>query len=395
MEGRLKRELSAATIAAWAGEEQPLAFGAAQIPIVQSAPFAYPDIDSWLDAALGCAPGDIYSRNTNPTVRVFEEKVRRLEGGDDATSFASGMAAISNTLFALLKPGDRVVSIKDSYGGTSKIFLDILPRINVEVELVDTHDGEALEAAIGQGCSLVYLETPTNPTLKILDLARAVRAARKVGAVTVVDNTFATPVNQRPLDLGVDLVVHSATKFLGGHDDAMGGVLVGQLELVRRVFQYREITGACLSAFAAYLLLRGLKTLDLRVRRQNETALAVARRLADHPRVEAVYYPGLEWHPGHDIARAQMSGYGGVLSFALRGDFDTTKHFLNRLQLAHRAASLGSVNTLAGPPATTSHVECSADERRLLGIPETLVRYSCGVEDASDLIADLEQALAA
>ena len=382
-----------ATIAAWGGEEKPLAFGAAQVPIVQSAPYAYADVDEWLDVARGEAQGFIYSRNTNPTVQVFEEKVRLLEGGEDATSFASGMAAISNTLFAHLRSGDRVVSIKDSYGGTSKIFLDLLPAIGVEVELVETEDGDALETAIARGCKLVYLETPTNPTLKIVDLERAIAAAKKAGAITVVDNTFATPINQLPLSLGADLVVHSATKFLGGHDDAMGGIVIGSRELVRPIFHYREITGACLSAFAAYLLIRGLKTLHLRVRQQNETALAVARMLADHPRVKRVNYPGLRTHELHEVAAHQMRGFGGVLSFALDSDFDGTKRFLEGLQFAHRAASLGSVNTLAGLPATTSHVECSAEERARLGIPESLVRYSCGVEDTDDLIHDLKQAM--
>jgi cystathionine gamma-synthase len=384
-----------ATILAWGGEEQPLAFGAAQVPIVQSAPFAYPDVDSWLAAALGTAEGHIYSRNTNPTVAVFEEKVRLLEGAEAATSFATGMAAISNTLFTLLRPGDKVVSITDSYGGTSKIFLDILPQMGVEAVLVDTDDADAIDRAIAAGCRLVYLETPTNPTLKILDLARATASARAAGAISVVDNTFATPINQRPLALGADLVVHSATKFLGGHDDALGGIVAGRADLVKSIFQYREITGATLAAFPAYLLLRGMKTLELRVRRQNETALAIARMLRAHPAVAAVFYPGLEDHPRHATAARQMDGFGGVLSFSLKGDFDSVKRVLNALIFAHRAASLGSVNTLAGPPATTSHVECTPEQRRDLGIPEGLIRYSCGIEDVRDLIADLENALKA
>jgi len=382
------------TIAAWGGEEKPLAFGAAQVPIVQSAPFVYDDVDSWLDVALGRAEGHIYSRNTNPTVGVFEEKVRLLEGGEDATSFATGMAAISNTLFTFLKPGDRVVSITDSYGGTSKIFLEFLPPMGVEVDLVETGDDDALEAAIGKGARVVYLETPTNPTLKLIDLRRAIKASRNVGAISVVDNTFATPVNQKPLALGADLVLHSATKFLGGHDDAMGGVLAGRRDLVRQVYHYREITGATLGAFASYLLLRGLKTLDLRVRRQNETALSMARFLQGHPKVENVFYPGLESHPGHDIAVSQMEGgFGGVLSFSIKGDLEATKRCLKAVKLAHRAASLGSVNTLIGIPATTSHVECTAEERARLGIPETLVRYSCGIEAFEDLRDDIAAAL--
>ncbi|MEA1942451.1 MAG: cystathionine gamma-synthase family protein [Pseudomonadota bacterium] len=381
------------TMAVWAGEETPLAFGAAQVPIVQSAPFAYDDMDEWAAVALGQAEGYIYSRNTNPTVGVFEEKCRVLEGGEKAVAFASGMAAISNTLLALLSPGDRVVSIKDSYGGTSRIFMDVLPRMNIEVDLVETSDGDAIEAAIGKGCKLVYLETPTNPTLKIIDLRRAIAAAKKQGAITVVDNTFATPINQNPIAFGADLVVHSATKYLGGHDDAMGGVLIGRKDLVQTVYEHREICGAVLGAFPAYLLLRGLKTLDLRVQKQNQTGLAIARFLKGHPKIDTVFYPGLETHDKHDIARSQMRGFGGMMSFSVDGDFDALKRFVGHLHYIHRAASLGSVNTLIGPPSVTSHVECTAEQRAALGIPETLLRYSCGIEDAGDLITQLDDAL--
>lgn len=383
------------TIAVWGGEEHPLAFGAAQVPIVQSAPFAYDDMDEWAAVALGQAEGYIYSRNTNPTVAVFEEKCRLLEGGEKAIAFASGMAAISNTLFTHLSHGDRVVSIKDSYGGTSRIFLDHLPRMGVEVDLIDTADGDAIEAAIEKGCKLVYLETPTNPTLKIIDLHRAISAAKAQGAITVVDNTFATPINQQPLAFGADLVLHSATKYLGGHDDAMGGVVIGRRDLVQAVYEYREICGALLPAFSAYLLLRGMKTLDLRVKKQNETGLAVARFLKAHPRVKDVFHPGLETHDKHDIAKRQMSGFGGMLSFSVDGDFEALKRFVGHLRYVHRAASLGSVNTLIGPPSVTSHVECTAEQRAALGIPETLLRYSCGVEDADDLITQLDEALSA
>ena len=284
---------SQATLAVRAGEDESLVQGATQVPIVYSAAFAYPDVESWLDAALGRTSGHIYSRNTNPTVHAFEEKVRILEGAKAATSFATGMAAVSNTLFALLAPGDRAVSVKDTYGGTSQMFASFLPRLNIEVELCDTSDHEQIESAIAQGCKLVYLETPTNPTLKVMDIARLARAAHEVGAVVVADNTFATPINQNPLALGADLVLHSATKFLGGHADVLGGVLCGDPELVARVFHYREITGASLDPMAAYLLIRSMKTLYLRVRQQNENALRIARWLAEQPMVAAVYYPGL------------------------------------------------------------------------------------------------------
>jgi len=227
---------SAATKALWAGEEESLVMGATQVPIVYSAAYGYPDVDEWLDVALGRKPGHIYSRNTNPTVHAFEEKVRLLEGAEAATSFSSGMAAVSNTLFTLLSPGDRVVSVKDTYGGTNKIFTEFLPRFHVDVKLCDTSDHAQIEAAVAQGCQVLYLETPTNPTLKIVDLARLAAAGHKVGAIVVADNTFATPVNQNPLALGVDLVLHSATKFLSGHADVMGGVVCGKPELVGRIY---------------------------------------------------------------------------------------------------------------------------------------------------------------
>jgi cystathionine gamma-synthase len=384
---------SSSTLAVWAGEGGSMLQGATQVPVVYSAAYGYPELDSWMEVALGRRPGHIYSRNTNPTVSAFEEKIRILEGAEAATSFSTGMAAISNTLFTLLSPGDRVVSVKDTYGGTSKIFLEFLPRFQIQTELCDTTDHGQIETAISRGCSLVYLETPTNPTLKVMDIARIADAAHKAGALVVADNTFATPINQNPLSLGADLVVHSATKFLGGHADAMGGVLCGKRELVRRVFHFREITGATLDPMAAYLLIRGIKTLALRVRQQNESALRIARWLGSRPEVARVFYPGLESHPGHQIAKRQMSGYGGVLSFMLHGGFEAVKQSLPRLRFAHRAANLGAVETIAGPPATTSHVECSSEEREAMGIPEGLIRYSVGIEDADDLIADLSQAL--
>ncbi len=299
-------EISRATLSVWGGEDGKWEGGATQAPVVFSVAYGYPDVESWLDVALGRAPGHIYSRNTNPTVHAFEEKVRVLEGAAAATSFATGMAAISNTLFTLLAPGDRIVSVKDTYGGTNKIFTEFLPRWGVQVTLCDTSDHEQIEAAIAEGCRVVYLESPTNPTLKVLDLARLAAAGHRAGAVVVTDNTFATPINQNPLQLGSDLVIHSATKFLGGHADALGGVVCGDPELVGRIYHFREINGATLDPMAAYLLLRGMKTLHLRVRQQNESALRIARWLSEQPEVAAVYYPGLAGHTHHDVARRQM-----------------------------------------------------------------------------------------
>ncbi len=392
--GEQPRSLSLDTQAVWAGEEESLVQGATQVPVVYSAAYGYPDVDAWLDVAHGRTPGHIYSRDSNPTVHAFEEKIRQLEEADAATSFATGMAAVSCVLFGLLSPGDRVVSVKDSYGGTNRIFLDFLPRFGIGVELCDTTDHEQIEAAVSRGCSVLYLETPTNPTLKVVDIARLAAAGHAVGATVVVDNTFATPVNQSPLALGADIVLHSATKYLGGHADVLGGVVCGPADLVQKIHHYRQIVGSSLDPMVAYLLIRSVKTLALRIGRQNESALRIARWLEEQPVVSVVNYPGLPSHPGHEIAVRQMRGYGGMLSFGLEGGFEAVKRVLPRLKLAHRAANLGAVETVAGPPATTSHVECTPEERAAMGIPEGLIRYSVGIEDTDDLIADLGQALA-
>jgi len=384
------------TSAVWAGEEEAIMPGVTQVPVVHSVSFGYDDVDQWKDVALGNRPGHIYGRNTNPTVSALEEKIRRLEGAEAATSAATGMAIIGATLFGLLKSGDRVVSVKDTYGGTNVIFSEFFPRFGIEAALCDTTDHAAIEAEVARGCQLLYLESPTNPTIKVLDIPRLAEAGRKAGAVVVVDNTFATPINQRPLELGAHLSLHSATKFLNGHADALGGLVCGPSDLIQKIYHYREINGATLHPMAAYLILRGMKTLHLRVARQNESALAIARFLETHPGIGAVFYAGLPGDPGHEIAKRQMSGFGGVLSFRLAEDsFDAVRRFLPRLRYAHRAANLGSVETIAGPPATTSHVECTAEERAALGIPESLIRYSVGVEDVEDLVADLDAALKA
>jgi cystathionine gamma-synthase len=382
------------TRAVWAGEREYWMQGATQVPVVHSVAFGYRDLDQWLQVALGHQEGHIYSRNTNPTVQVFEDKLCDLEDAEAATSAATGMGIISSTLFALLAPGQRVVSVKDTYGGTNVIFSEFLRKFRVNVALCDTTDHEQIEAELAQGCHVLYLESPTNPTTKVIDIARLAKAAHAAGAIVIVDNTFATPINQNPIALGADLVLHSATKYLGGHADALGGVVCGQKDLIDRIYHYREINGATLHPTAAYLLLRGMKTLALRIERQNTSALKIAQYLESHPAIERVYYPGLASHQGHPIARRQMRGYGGMLSFMLQeNSLGTVARFLPRLRFAHAAANLGAVETIVGPPATTSHVECSAEERAKLGIPEGLIRYSTGIEDVEDLISDLKHAL--
>ena len=390
-----KKEIGQSTKSIWGGEqEHELYENSTQVPVVHSVSFAYKDIDTWQKVALGIEEGHIYSRNTNPTVRAFEDKVKELENAEAATSFSSGMAAISNSLHTFLKSGDRVVSINDLYGGTNLILREFLPPLNIEVSLCQTDDHEQIKSEIAKGCKVLYLETPTNPTIKILDIKKLTAAAKEVGAISIVDNTFATPINTNPLDLGADLVLHSASKYLAGHADAMAGVICGNKDLIQQVYHYREINGACLSPMDAYSALRGMKTLAIRVNRQNKSAMIIAKHLQKHPLVEQVNYPGLETHIGHEIAKEQMfGGYGGMLSFSVKGGLDSIKKFLPKLTYAHMAANLGSVESIVGIPATTSHVECSANERAAAGIPEGLVRYSTGIEDVSDLITDLDQAL--
>ena len=387
-----KPHISTKTV--WSGEELALWKGATQVPVVHSIAYGYKDLHKWMKVALGQEKGHIYSRNTNPTVEVFEEKIRDLEEAEAATSAASGMGIISSTLLTLVTPGDRVVSIKDTYGGTSVIFKEFLPKMGVHVTLCDSTDHQEIEKSISENCKVLYLESPTNPTTKVVDIARLSQSAHAAGVLVVVDNTFATPVNQNPLQLGADLVLHSASKFLGGHADALGGCVCGSKKLIDQIFHYREIHGATLEPMSAYLLLRGMKTLSLRIQRQNENAMKIATFLESHPAIARVYYPGLTSHAGHEIAKQQMRGFGGILSFMLKeNNLEAVGRFLPRLRFAHAAANLGAVETTVGPPATTSHVECTRKERASLGIPEGLIRYSTGIEDVEDLIADLKKAL--
>ena len=381
------------TQSVWGGEIKTFPHGATQTPTVNSVAYEYDNLDEWMQVAKGEKDGHIYGRNTNPTVNVLEEKIRILEGAEAATSFSSGMAAISNTLFANLNSGDRVVTGKDTYGGTSKLFLEFLPKYDIEVVFCDTTDHDQIEEEVNKGCQLLYLETPTNPTLKIQDIKRLSSVGKKVGSLIVVDNTLATPINQNPLALGADLVVHSATKFLCGHSDALGGVVCGDQEKIEKIFHFREINGATLDPNAAYLIIRGMKTLALRMERHNANAMELANWLSEHPKIETVYYPGLETNSGYTTAVEQMKGFGGVLSFSLLGEKDLIPIFITKLTFANAAAHLGSVDTIVGPPKTTSHVENTMEERSALGIPENMIRCSVGIENIDDIKRDFLQAL--
>ena len=387
------KKIKAETQSVWAGETESFPHGATQSPTINSVAYSYDNLDEWVQVSKGEKSGHIYGRNSNPTLDVLEEKIRILEGAEAATSFSSGMAAISNTLFANLKPGDKVVTGKDTYGGTSKIFLEFLPQYDIQVRLCDTTDHDLIEKEVLNGCQLLYLETPTNPTLKIQDIKRLSSIGKKVDALVVVDNTLATPINQNPLDLGADIVIHSATKFLCGHSDALGGLICGNKELIEKIFHFREINGATLAPNAAYLILRGMKTLALRMERHNNNAMQLANYLSKHQKIDSVYYPGLNTNPGHNTAVSQMRGFGGVLSFSLKGGESLISNFISKLSFAHAAAHLGSVDTIVGPPKTTSHVENTIEERSDLGIPENMLRCSVGIENIDDIKTDFDQAL--
>jgi len=386
------KKIKSETKSIWAGETDPFPYNTTQPSTVNSVAFNYKNIEEWISVAKRDKKGHIYGRNTNPTVEILEKKVAILEGAESATAFSSGMAAISNTIFACLRPGDRVVVGKDTYGGTSKIFMKFLPSFNIDVVFCDTTDTEKFKSEIEKKCDLLYLETPTNPTLKVQDIQLLSNFAKSKKALVVVDNTLATPINQNPLSLGADVVVHSATKFLCGHSDAIGGIACGNKNIINNIFHFREINGACLDPNPAYLILRGMKTLALRMERHNENALELSDWLLKHKNVERVFYPGIVGHNGHNVARKQMKGYGGVLSFSIK-DQNAMPSFISNLKFAHAAAHLGSLDTVVGPPKTTSHVENTPEERKKLGIPENLIRCSVGIEHIDDIKNDFDQAL--
>ncbi|MFO1355292.1 MAG: PLP-dependent aspartate aminotransferase family protein [Gammaproteobacteria bacterium] len=368
------------------GDTQDPATGAVMPPIHTSVTYAREDVDGHR--------GWFYSRVGNPTRDALERCVAELEGGAQALAFASGMAATA-TVLELLDAGAHVIAPVDGYGGTFRILQDLRPRsAGLQVSFVDCCDLAAIGAAIRPDTKLLWLETPTNPLLRIQDLAGACALARRHGILTAVDNTFATPVFQRPLEHGADIVMHSATKYIGGHSDVLGGLLVAATPgLGARLHGLRSTTGAVASPFDSYLMLRGIKTLALRMERHAANAQAVAEHLARHPRVGCVHYPGLPGHPQHALARRQMRGFGGMLSFEIEGGAPAARGFLDKLTIFTLAESLGGVESLAGYPATMSHAAMPAAQRRAAGIGDDLVRLSIGIEDVADLRAALDAAL--
>jgi cystathionine gamma-synthase len=363
--------------------------GAVSPPIYQTSTFHFPSERSE-SANLGGTY--LYSRNLNPSFEVPEELVRQLEGGEAARLFASGMGAVSAAVLSLLKSGDELVALEGLYGGTTGLLTDFLPRYGVQVRSVPQAEAQDPSGVFGSSTRLAIVESPTNPTLRVHDLARWAEAAHRVGALLLVDNTIATPINQNPIALGADLVVHSGTKYLGGHSDLTAGILVGTVSVLARV-DPKALLGAAPDPFAAYLLGRGLKTLALRVARQNENGQRLFDATRHHPAVAHVHYPGSENADEERLAARQMRGRGGMVSIALKGGAPAAEQFLSRLRLVHIASSFGSVESLVSIPRVTSHRHLSPAERAARGIDEGLVRLSLGIEEPDDLVRDVTEAL--
>ncbi len=362
-------------------------------PIVESATFTFASSAEMQRYLEGDEDLFLYTRYANPTVRELEESLLALEGGEAALALASGMAAMTTALLSMVKAGDEVLASASLYGGTARLVGEVLPALGVRSTVVSLDDLPRVGAIAGPTARAVVLESPTNPTLSVVDVEAASASAHERGIAVVVDNTFATPILQRPLGLGADVVMHSLTKALSGHGDVIGGVLVGSRERIDRARSMMKVLGGCLDPHAAYLALRGLKTLELRVARQCQNALAVARHLESHPKVSRVLYPGLASHPGYEIAKRQMADFGGMVTFTLAGGLAAAQRFYDRLGLVSRAASLGSVESLVSLPVQTSHYGYTPDQLQRAGIDPGMVRLSLGVETVSDIVDDVDQAL--
>lgn len=376
-------------------------------PIAQTATYTFADtadLCAFMEAKMWGTNPDMaergeYGRYGNPTVRAVEERLAALDHGEDALLYPTGMAAVTNVLLSILPAGSHVIFTDDCYRKTRHFCNTFLRRLGIETTEVPMGDYEALEDAIRDETRLIISESPTNPYLRVVDLERLADAARRHRVKTIIDATFATPVNQRPLDFGVDLVIHSGTKYLSGHNDIMAGAVVGEAGLIHALRQSQGMLGGILDPHAAYLLERGLKSLGLRVEQQNRSAQRVAEYLEQHPKLERVWYPGLSSHPDHAVARQQMRGFGGVVSFTVapapgEEPLETTSRFIDALSIPYIAPSLGGVESLIEQPALMSYYELSSEERRAIGIRDNLVRFAIGIEDVEDIIADLDQALA-
>jgi len=388
---------SFSTLTVHAGEERRKPYHSLTTPIVQTSTYTFEDTEAilrFVEQKDASEPADReeYGRYGNPTQHAAERKIAALEGGERGLLFASGMNAIATTLLTLLSRGDHLIMVNGCYSRTQEFARKFLPRWGIEATFVPIDDPGALADAIRPNTGVIMSETPTNPYLRVMDLAAMTDVARQHGIITILDSTFATPINLRPLAYGLDLVVHSATKYLGGHNDLLAGVVVGSGDLVARIEATRGVLGGVGSPHDAYLLIRGLKTLDLRVQRQNANAQRVAEFLEEHLAIERVYYPGLSSHPDHEIAQKQMTGFGGVVSFDIDGDLEEAGRFVDCLHLPYVGPTLGGVESVVRQQAIFASSD--PEERRALGVADNLVRYALGIEGADDIIADLDQALA-
>ncbi|UCD05899.1 MAG: aminotransferase class I/II-fold pyridoxal phosphate-dependent enzyme [candidate division WOR-3 bacterium] len=367
--------------------------GALSPPIYQTSTFVFRDADHGARLFKGEEPGHIYTRISNPTIELLASKIALLESAQAGSVFASGLAAIFNVVVSTVKSGENVVSDDTIYGGTYTLFKNVLPDLGIKVTFVDATDIDQVEAAVNEQTKLLFIETPANPTLKIIDIARCVDSAHSKGIPLCVDNTFATPYLQRPIGLGADIVVHSATKYFGGHGDIIGGVVVGTQDFVKNMWKRAKDIGASLSPFNAWLILRGLKTLAVRMDRHCSNAQKIVEFLTKHDRVEHVYYPGLESHPGYEVACRQMNGFGGMVGFDVKGGKEAGKAIMNSVKLCTLAVSLGDVDTLIEHPGSMTHSGYSESELLESGIKPGFVRLSVGLEHPDDIIDDLDLAL--
>ncbi|MCP4005964.1 MAG: aminotransferase class I/II-fold pyridoxal phosphate-dependent enzyme [bacterium] len=389
------RKPGSSTRAVHGGEREgrPSVADSLTTPVVQSSTYWFRDTQEVIDYQEGRNPSFEYGRYGNPTTRVLETKLCELEGGEDCIVSASGMNSATTLLLALVPQDGHIVTTHDCYRRTRQFTQTVLPKMGIRTTVIDPADLDGLESALKDGANLFFSESPTNPYLRVVDVPRAAKLAHAHDATVVIDSTFATPTNQQAIGLGADLVLHSATKYLAGHNDVMGGALIGKRELIEPIRELHGVLGGVVDPHAAYLILRGVKTLSLRVERANDTALRLANFLERHEAIERVHYPGLASHPDHETAARDMSGYGGVVSFEVRGTLESASKFIDALTIPYIAPSLGGVETLVEQPTIVSYWDKTAEERADLGIRDNLVRYSCGVEDAADLIADVEEAL--
>jgi cystathionine beta-lyase/cystathionine gamma-synthase len=379
--------MSFETDAIHAGNRPDKAYGAISVPIYQSSTFAFEDV--------GKTRGYDYSRQANPTRHVLEQTVAKLEGGKAGFACASGLAAES-TIIHLLSAGDHVLAVEDIYGGTFRLFTDVMTRFGVEFSFIKMASREAIEKAIKPNTRMIWLETPSNPLLHIVDLEMCAEVAKKHKLISVMDNTFSSPYFLRPMEFGIDIVMHSTTKYLGGHSDVVGGIVVTKSdELTERIAFLHNALGGIAGPFDSWLVLRGIETLPLRMRQHEANAMAIAEMLQSHPAVDRVYYPGLPDHPGHGLAHRQMKGFGGMVSFEVKGGLAAANRFLRAVKVFTLAESLGGITSLAGHPMTQSHAAMTAEQRAKVGIQDNLIRLSVGLENIDDLIGDLKQALAA